>query len=159
MKLPKRGRPPLGRKAMTAAERQARRRERLREAENARRREQGQPLAHRPSQPPHGYGRAKEQLIAEGHHFERARREFGFEEGTFVDGAYLGSSDVIDLAALPLEERQQRLAEARHATKDFACGAVEQYMAALHVSRDELIESRQRRDELERRQREHAARR
>jgi hypothetical protein len=34
----------------------------------------------------HGYGRAKTQLIAQGHEFERTRREFGFEEGVFIDG-------------------------------------------------------------------------
>jgi hypothetical protein len=139
MKKPKRGRPPPGRKAMTAAERQARRRKRVREAETARL-AQDEPLARRPYQPPHGYPLAKERLLAEGHRFERARHEFGFEEGVFVDGAFLSSDEVIALAALPPSERQRRLTVLRHASKDFACDAVEGYLAALQVSRDELIQ-------------------
>ena len=82
---------------MTAAQRQARRRKRLRKAKDAR--------LQRAYQPPHGYGRAKSQLLAQGHCFERARREFGFEEGVFVDGAFLGTLEVIRLAELPPQER------------------------------------------------------
>jgi hypothetical protein len=123
---------------MTAAERQARRRQRVREAEAARQREK-RGLAARPYQPPHGYGKAKEQLIAAGHCFERARHDFGFEEGTFLDGAFLGSHEVMALAPLPPPERKRRLAEIRQATKEDACSAVVGYMAALHVTRDELM--------------------
>jgi hypothetical protein len=141
MASPKRGRPPIGRKAMTPAERQARRRKRLREAEAARRK--GRDPSWRAYQPPHGYVVAKEQLIREGHEFERVRREFGFEEGVFVDGAFMGTFDVIELARLPTRERQQNLAEQRLATKDFACGAVRGYMAALRVSLAELVTAKE----------------
>ena len=79
-------------------------------------------------------------MLAEGHQFERARREFEFEEGVFVDGAYLASSEVIDLAALPKPEREQRLAEVRRDRKDDACVVVEGYMGVLRVSRREIIE-------------------
>jgi hypothetical protein len=132
----KRGRPPVYRTAMTAAERQARRREKLRKAAQQAAAEAG---AYRAYQPPHGYGKAKATLQAHGHHFERARREFGFEEGVFVDGAFLGTDEVIALAKLPKAEREQRLAEHRLARKDDACGAVASYMAALRVSFDEFI--------------------
>jgi hypothetical protein len=131
----KRGRPPIGRKAMTAAERQARWRKRLlQEAEAAR-----QQPERRADQPPYGYERAKAQLLTEGRHFERARREFGFEEGVFVDGAFLGTPTVIRLAELPPQERQRLLAEGRRDGKNFACNAVRGYMEALQVSLDELI--------------------
>ena len=113
-KRTRRGRPPIHRKAMTAAERQARRRQRLKEIARQRQQEQ---MERRAYQPPRGYGRAKEQMIKEGHQFERARREFGFEEGVFVDGAFLGTSEVIDLATLPLQQRQQRIAEHRRARR------------------------------------------
>jgi hypothetical protein len=137
---------------MTAAERQARRRQRMREAEVARQREK-RGLSARPYQPPHGYGKAKEQLIAAGHRFERARRDFGFEEGTFLDGAFLGSSEVIALASLSPPERKRQLAEIRQARKEDACDAVVGYMAALHVTRDELL-----RHHLALEQRQHALR-
>jgi len=78
-------------------------------------------------------------MIKEGHQFERARREFGFEEGVFVDGAFLGTSEVIDLATLPLQQRQQRIAEHRASEKQFACNAVIGYMECLHVSLDDLL--------------------
>src|SRR6516225_1071610 len=97
MKRPRRGRPPLGRRPMTAAQRQARRRERLRKAKAEREAQEGKRRAY---QPPYGYNRAKEQLINAGHHFQRARREFGFEEGVFVDGAFISSYEVIALAEL-----------------------------------------------------------
>jgi hypothetical protein len=126
---------------MTAAERQARRRTRLREAEAERLRQQRQEPPRRRYQPPHGYGRAKEQLIAQGRCFERARREFGFEEGVFIDGAFCGSSEVIALADLPPREQQQWLAERRHTEKNFACYAVMGYMNSLQVSLDELIKA------------------
>jgi hypothetical protein len=93
----KRGGRPIGRRAMTAAQRQARRRRRLREAARPRQQEQQQEVARRAYQPPYGYGQAKAQLQAQGHHFERTRREFRFEEGVFVDGAFLGSHEVIEL--------------------------------------------------------------
>jgi hypothetical protein len=123
---------------MTAAQRQARRRRKLREAAKLK---LEQPLGRRLYQPLPGYGLAKEQLIAAGHCFERARREAGFEEGVFVDGALLSSSEVIAFAELPLQERRRRLAEQRRATKDFACTAVAHYMQTLQVTRDELFSS------------------
>jgi hypothetical protein len=134
MRARKRGRPPLGRKAMTAAQRQARRRQRLREQL----REQQEQPARRLHQPPHGYPQAKAQLQADGHQFERARREFGFEEGVFVDGAFLGSLEVIDLAKRSPRERARWLAERRLDHQD-ACRAVEGYMEVLRVSLDELV--------------------
>ena len=104
MKARKRGRPPLGRKAMTAAQRQARRRERVRK--------QQQQAMTRPYQPPPGYGAAKRALRAAGHRFELARMEWGFEGGTFVDGVFLDTSEVMYLAELSPREREQQLAEA-----------------------------------------------
>ena len=77
-------------------------------------------------------------MIAEGHTFERARREFGFEEGVFVDGAYLSSHEGIAFVELSIEDRQQQLAEARLASKTFACTAVQSYMEALQVTLDDL---------------------
>jgi hypothetical protein len=84
-KMTRRGRPPIHRKAMTAAQRQARRREKLKKLAK---------IAHppkkkmgEPSRPPVGYGRVKHEMMAQGHQFEAARREFGFEEGLFLDGA------------------------------------------------------------------------
>jgi hypothetical protein len=137
MRPPKRGRPPVGRKAMTGAQRQARWRKRSRE----RMRQQGQEPPRRIYQPPHGYGWAREKLIAQGHQFTRASRDAGFEEGVFVDGAYLGSGEVIALAEKSPHERKQWLAEQRRDTKHFACGVVEHYMETLRVSLDELIAS------------------
>jgi hypothetical protein len=134
--MAKRGRPPLGRKAMSPAQRQARHRAVVRKREQEHLHQEGM---RRLYQPPHGYGKAKEQLLAAGHEFERARREFGFEDGVFVDGAFLGSSEVIQLAELSQEERSQRLAARRIEQKDDACGAVEGYMARLHITLEELI--------------------
>jgi hypothetical protein len=62
--------------------------------------------------------------------------EFG---GTFVDGAYLSTHEVIELAELPPRERQQRIDEARRINKQVACEAVEAYMERLRVTLDELI--------------------
>jgi len=128
------GRPPIHRKAMTPAQRQARRREKLKQLAKQ---EKAQ-VERTPYQPPQGYARAKGQLIAQGHVFERARREFGFEEGVFVDGAFMRTDEVIALADLSPKERQQRITERRREWKDDACGAVEGYMGAMHVSFEEL---------------------
>jgi hypothetical protein len=135
-----RGRPPIGRRAMTPAQRQARRRKRLREAEAERLRLAGQEPPRLPYQPPHGYGRAKEWLIKQGHEFTRVHDELGQEfGGTFIDGAYVDTLEVIRLAAMPAQERKQRLDEARRDGKHWACDAVEVYMKRLRVSLDELI--------------------
>jgi hypothetical protein len=125
MKPRKRGRHPLGRKAMTAAERQP-----------------------RPYQTAHGYEKAKAELQTLGHRFEHARREFGFEEGVFVDGALINSLAVIELAKLSPGDRQQQLAEARKDNKDFACSAVASYMRAMWVSLDELTQYVEGREDL-----------
>jgi hypothetical protein len=123
---------------MTDAERQAKRRERLRkEAEIARRRVQRRSGEVRP--PAHGYPQAKQKMLAEGHTFERCRREWGFEEGVFVDGALVDSGEVVHLATLPKTEREKVLAEKRRRNKDFACHAVRSYMDAMQVSIEELI--------------------
>jgi hypothetical protein len=132
----KRGRPPIGRKAMTDAQRQARRRAKLKQIALERKQ--------RRYQPPPGYGAAKRQLRVGGHQFEWARRDRGFEEGVFVDGAFLGSRQVIELAGPPPQERDPWLAEQRQATKSDACGAVVGYMQGLHVTLDELIAYRAR---------------
>jgi hypothetical protein len=145
----KRGRPPIHKKAMTAAERQARRREKVRREEKERRYrlgDHGDAL-----RPPYGYQAAKDQMIHEGHVFERTRREWGFEEGVFVDGAMLSGSEIIKLAKLPIAERKSRIAEARTMMKNQACFAVECYMERLHVTFEELstyIESQQKRHGL-----------
>jgi hypothetical protein len=134
----RRGRPPIGRKALTAAQKQARYRQRLKEAAKQRAEEllRGQRRLH---QPPYGYAKAKQKLIEAGHQFNRVNdgqgREFG---GTFVDGAYVTTHEVIVLADMTLTERKQRLDEARRTHKDVACDAVEEYMEALRVSFDEL---------------------
>jgi hypothetical protein len=144
MKARKRGRRPLGRKAMTAAQRQARRRQRVRKAAR-KQREERQP---RPYQTAHGYEKAKAELQTLGHRFEHARREFGFEEGVFVDGALINSLAVIELAKLSPRDRQQQLAEARKDNKDFACSAVASYMRAMWVSLDELTQYVEGREDL-----------
>jgi hypothetical protein len=137
MQKPKRGRPPIGRKAMTAAQRQAKRRAKLRqEAKLAKERRDGRPAAY---QPPHGYNPAKQKLQVEGHVFERARREAGFEEGVFVDGAFVGSREVITMAAMPKKERERFLDQERRRGKDFAVSAVAHYMDVMRVSVDELL--------------------
>jgi hypothetical protein len=127
----KRGRPPLGRKAMTAAQRQAKRRGILR---TKARRAQGR----RPYQPHPDYPDAKTQMRTE-HTFLSARREFGHEWGVFVDGALLSTQEVIELANLPRAERFQRLAEERQKRKSDACHEVVHYMRALHVTFEELL--------------------
>ena len=110
----KRGRPPIGKKAMTAAQRQARWRRRKLETAL-----EGQHRAN--LQPPYGYRMAKETLIKEGHKFTRVHDSFGEEfGGVFVDGAYLSTLDVIALAKLSPPECKQQLAEARRDTKGFA---------------------------------------
>jgi hypothetical protein len=96
---------------------------------------QGSP---RPYQPAHGYPKAKEHLLKDGHKFERARGEWGFEEGVFVDGAFVNSGEIVHLATLPKTERKKVLAENRLRNKDFACNAVRSYMAEMRVSLDEL---------------------
>jgi hypothetical protein len=63
-------------------------------------------------------------------------REFG---GVFVDGAYLATSDVINLANHEPPSRAEFLARAKDRHKNVACEAVEAYMQSLHVNRDELI--------------------
>jgi hypothetical protein len=127
---------------MTAAERQARRREKLKTLAKLREADRlalsGRDLRYRP---PHGYAQAKEKLIAQRHVFEHARRQFGFEGGVFVDGAFLETHEVIELAKLTTEECRRRLADRRRETKDFACSAIKGYMAALHVTMDELTRS------------------
>jgi hypothetical protein len=61
---------------MTATERSARRRKRLREAESERLRLQAGKSA-RAYQPPRGYQLAKDQLIAKGHEFVRVHDDLG----------------------------------------------------------------------------------
>jgi hypothetical protein len=136
MKPRKRGRRPIGRNAMTDAQRQARRRQRLRQQKKEQAAAVG---ARRRYHASHGYLQAKTKLLAKGHRFERTRREWGYEEGVFVDGALLRSEAVVALAALPPRERQKQLAENRIYSKDLACAAVKSYMEALQVSLDELI--------------------
>jgi hypothetical protein len=117
---------------MTGAERQARHRQRVAAAKRE------AALRRQPYQPPHGYAKAKDALLAAGHVFERARREFGFEEGVFVDGALLSSHEVIALAELAAAERQRWLDAKRAKTRDDAIGAVRSYMMALRTSLAEL---------------------
>jgi hypothetical protein len=135
-KMRKRGRPPIHRKAMTAAQRQARRREKLRRIAREEAAKASERQAYRP---PHGYGNAKQTLIDKGHCFVRAKREYGFEEGVFVDGAYLGSQEVIELAEISQrKDRDAWLAKRRIETKADACGAVQGYMNDLQVTLKEL---------------------
>ncbi len=132
MHKPKRGRPPIGRKAMTAAQRQAKRRAKLRQAAKlAQELREGRPP---PYQPPHGYNPAKEKLLKEGHVFERARREAGFEQGVFVDGAFLDSRNVVEMAKMPKAERERFLEQARRLGKDLAVSAVVHYMEMMRIS-------------------------
>jgi hypothetical protein len=74
MKPRKRGRHPIGRKATTAAERDCGR-------PHGSSRGERQAAGIGTCQPPKGYGAAKAKLQAQGHVFERARSEAGFEEG------------------------------------------------------------------------------
>jgi hypothetical protein len=136
----KRGRKPLGRKAMTPAQRQARHRQRGKEKAELAARMAAEAKGRRHKElPPPGYHRAKQELQAAGHCFQRVHEEFGREfGGVFVDGAWMDTFDVSKLADMPAQERKQRLDKARHLTKDAACDAVTAYMAALHVSFDEL---------------------
>jgi hypothetical protein len=138
MRAAKRGRPRIGRRAMTSAQRQARWRKRKREVEAERLRQQGLEPAHRPYQPPFGYGPAKARLIAQGCVFTHASRDAGFEHGVFVDGAFINASDVFVLAEMPRPERDAWLAEHRSETKDFACSAVLHFMNRLRVTIDDL---------------------
>ena len=89
--------------------------------------------------PPHGYNKAKAKLQAEDHHFERARREFGFEFGVFVDGALMEADSVMALAEMLPQDRLQWIARERLAWKDQACNAVAGYMRALNVSHEEML--------------------
>jgi hypothetical protein len=121
---------------MTAAQKQARYRKRLKEA--AKKRAAELAAARLLYQPPVGYSRAKQRLIEAGHQFKRIHDAFGREfGGVFVDGAYMATLEVIALADMAPGERKQRLAKARRAHKDVACDAVT--AAALEVSLDELI--------------------
>jgi hypothetical protein len=95
---------------MTVAERQARRRKRLRTAEAIKRHEAGE---RRPFQPPYGYTKAKQALIAGGYAFKRARRDWGFEESVIVDGAYVSTHEVIALAGMATPEIEEHLEVAR----------------------------------------------
>ena len=136
MPKPKRGRPPIGRKAMTPAQRQAKRRAKLRqEAKLVKELREGRPTY----EPPPGYNKAKEKLRAEGHEFERARAAAGFEFGVFVDGAFVFSSDVITMAEMPRKERERFLDQERQRRKDFAVGAVAHYMQVMRVTVDDLL--------------------
>ena len=74
----------------------------------------------------------------QGHHFERARRDWGFEEGVFIDGALMGTLEVVKLAELSPPEQRRVLAEHRRDWKDDASSAVKAYMEELWVSLDEL---------------------
>jgi hypothetical protein len=124
---------------MTAVQRLGRHRARLREiAKDVRRRLDGCRKA-RVLAPPHGYDKAKAKLQAEGHEFERARREFRFEEGLFVDGAFVYAADVIALADLNAGERKRWLDDRRREFKDFAVNLVLAFMDRMRVSRDELF--------------------
>jgi hypothetical protein len=111
---------------MTAAERQARHRQKVKGER-------------RQYQPPPGYYEAKAKLSAQGHGFERARREWGFEEGVFVDGAFLSSLEVIELAKLPVLAAAARIAAKRRTTKHWACSVVADYMRTMHVSFEEIV--------------------
>jgi hypothetical protein len=142
MRAAKRGRPRIGRRAMSGAQRQARWRRHKREVEAERLRQQGLEPPHQPYQPPIGYATAKEKLIKEGHVFTRANRDAGFEHGVFVDGAFLSSHHVLVLAEMPRPERDAWLAEHRRETKDFACSAVMHFMTRLRVSLDDLSDQR-----------------
>ena len=148
----KRGRPPIGKKAMTPAQRQARRRAKLAEAAKRQRWQQDGRRPNGLGYLPLGYNPATQQMQHEGHDFERARSEFGFEEGVFVDGASVGTLEVIELAKLPVKERRTRITERRRATKDFACSAVGGYMNTLQVSREELVRYFEEREQLWERQ-------
>jgi hypothetical protein len=123
---------------MTNAERQAKRRKKLRDMARQRLIADKQAADIGTYQPPKGYQQAKTKLQQQGHSFERARREFGFEEGTFIDGAFVLTREVIALVDLPASERQQWLADQRQRWKNFAVAAVMSYMKAMRVSVDEL---------------------
>ncbi len=155
MNRAKRGRPPLNRRAMTPAQRQAKHRKKLREAARALHAQ----AEGRAYLPPTGYGRAKQQLQDQGHHFTRARREWGFEEGTFVDGVFTSTHHVIDLAKLPAHECRQRIEEDREMMKQFSVDSVLSYMQEMHVTLDELSDAVVKRAEAEQRQRDFAVRR
>jgi hypothetical protein len=88
--------------------------------------------------PPAGYAEARRLLISEGHHFERTRCEWGDEMGVFVGGALVDGPAVVDLAAMPTEQRAEWLATRRFADKSYACRAVLTFMEGLHVSFEEL---------------------
>ena len=89
---------------------------------------------HQRYQPPHGYAQAKDTLIRQGHSFERARRDWGFEWGVFVDGAYLESGAAMQLVDMPPAERREYLAKERAVSKDLACAAVRSLMRDLRVT-------------------------
>lgn len=138
----------LGKRALTPAEKQARYRNNKKKAAELKAAKKPERQAY---QPVHGYNAAKAKLIAAGHHFERARREWGFEAGVFVDGALLGpigfgdgSESVLSLADMTPAERKSYLDSEREATKQFACDAVESFMEEMRVTMDELTRHLQR---------------
>jgi hypothetical protein len=120
---------------MTDAQRQARHRQHVKEAakQAAAAAGRGGPTSP-PARLPKGQGKA-----ALGGAASSAPREFGFEEGAFVDGALVSSYEVIALVEMSPPKRKERLDEARRATKADACMAVRSYMAVLHVSLDDLV--------------------
>ena len=132
---PKRGRPPIGHKAMTPAQRQAKRRAKLRqEAKLVKELREGRPTY----QPPPGYNKAEEKLRAEGTNSSgRGQRRASF--GDFVDGAFVFSSDVITMAEMPRKERERFLDQERQRRKGFAVGAVAHYMQVMRVTVDDLL--------------------
>jgi hypothetical protein len=93
MKPRKRGRRPLGRKAMTAAQRQAKRRAKLR---NIARQQLTAAKRAPPTSRRRDINKPRRSCSRKVTTFERARREFGFEEGVFV------SSGSAPTAAAPL---------------------------------------------------------
>jgi hypothetical protein len=123
---------------MTPAERQARRRAKLKHEEKERAyREGGYVRQHRT---PHGYNEDKQRMQAEGHEFVRVPKDWEDEfGGVFVDGAWMKAIDVITLAKLPLPERKAQIAEARSVTKQIAIDAVRDHMKRLQVSVEELV--------------------
>lgn len=124
---------------MTDAERQAKRRASLRQQARDRARRDGPraPSVVRP--PPDGYAQAKQALQESGHCFERTRREWGFEEGVFVDGVLVTGADVVMLAAMPPPERKQGLDDRRPQGKHHAIHAVRCYMDMMRVGLDDLL--------------------
>ena len=57
----------------------------------------------------------------------------------FIDGVLLSAHTIMALAEMPRQERLQQIAKDRLLMKSFACDAVNNYMRALHVSREEML--------------------